>query len=420
MSVTTSESKPSVFRHRKSTLWGAFTLMHVLALLTLLPLIVNGQVLSDIQFYREWAYLGLDQAVWQGISNDWVYPVAALLPMLLATVFGSYFYQLGWFAIFTGLNAVGFTVLTDHGRRKDRYQAAYWWLLATALLGPVALGRIDGLTAPMVIAALLLLGSRPIIASALLSLATWIKVWPAAVVLVALSVSPKRIRLLLTGFAVSLAITVFVAVNGGIGHLLSFISAQGDRGMQLEAPFTTPGLWQAITGTGGAYIYEDKVINTREVRGALGEPVATLMSPLLFLAVTAVVVLLFWALRRGVESDRLITIGSLAVVSAMVVFNKVGSPQFMLWLAAVIAVGLAVEGRRWKFPAMTMLAVSLLTTLVYPIFYAELYNALNPWVALLLTLRNGLVVALFVWAVAMLIRLARASSPSRGDREPAH
>ncbi|GAA1340519.1 glycosyltransferase family 87 protein [Arthrobacter roseus] len=418
--MITSQSEPLIFRHRKSTLWGAFVLMHVVSLLTLLPLIVNGQVLSDIRFYREWAYLGLDDGVWQGISNDWVYPVAALLPMLLATVFGSYLYQLGWFALFTALNAVGLTVLTDRGRRKDRYHAAYWWLLATALLGPVALGRIDGLTAPMVIAALLLLGSRPIMAAALLSLATWIKVWPAAVVLVALTVSPKRIRLLLTGFAVSVLITAFVAVNGGIKYLLSFISAQGDRGMQLEAPFTTPGLWQAITGGAGAYIYEDKDINTREVRGALGEPVATLMSPLLFLAVTAVVVLLFWALRRGVEVERLITIGSLAVVSAMIVFNKVGSPQFMLWLVAVTTVGLAIEGGRWKFPGVTMLAISALTTLVYPIFYAELYNELNPWVALLLTLRNGLVVALFVWAVAMLVRLARASSPSRVGQEQAH
>lgn len=417
--MTTSQSKPLIFRHRKTTLWGAFVLTHLLFLLALLPLIVNGQVLSDIRFYREWAYLGLDQGIWQGISNDWVYPVAALLPMLLATVFGSYLYQLGWFALFTALNAVGFTVLTDRGRRTDRYPAAYWWLTATALLGPVALGRIDGLTAPMVIAALLLLGSRPVIASALLSLATWIKVWPAAVILAALTVSAKRLKLLLTGLAVSVIITVIVAASGGIRHLLSFISAQGDRGMQLEAPFTTPGLWQAITGGAGAYIYQDKDINTLEIRGALGEPVATLMGPLLFLAVSAVVVLLFWALRRGVEAKRLITIGSLALVSAMVVFNKVGSPQFMLWLVAVTAVGLAFEGGRWRFPAVTMLLVSALTTLVYPVFYAALSNELNPWVALLLTLRNGLVVALFAWAVAALVRLARTSSPSRAVRDQA-
>ncbi len=408
-----SENIQPNFRQRKSTLWLSFALVHAVFLITLLPLIINGQVLSDIQFYREWAYLGLEQGVWQGISNDWVYPVAALLPMLLATAFGSYLYQLGWFVLFTALNAAGFSILTHAGRRKDRYPAAYWWLLATALLGPVALGRIDGLTAPMVIAGLLLLVSRPALASALLSVATWIKVWPAAVVLTALAVSPKRLRILITGAAVSVAIAAFVAAAGGLRHLLSFISAQGDRGMQLEAPFTTPGLWQAIIGGSGAYIYEDKEINTREVRGALGEPVATLMSPLLFLAVAAVVVLLVWALRRGAEMQSLTTIGSLALVSSMIVFNKVGSPQFMLWLVAVTAVGVALEGARWRLPAVLMLIVAALTTLVYPMFYAALYNDLNVWVALLLTLRNGLVVALFVWAVLTLVKLGRASSPNQ-------
>lgn len=392
---------------RKGTLWGVFIVMHLGFLAALMPLIVNGQVLSDVMFYREWAYLGLDDGMWQGISNDWVYPVGALLPMVFAAVFGHYLYQLGWFVLFTALNALGIAVLTAGGRKKDRYLGAYWWMAATSILGPVAVGRVDGMTAPMVIAGLVLLWSRPVIAAALISLATWMKVWPAAVIAVALTVSRFRLRILLTGAGVSGVIAAGVAVNGGAAHLLSFISAQGNRGMQLEAPFTTPGLWQAVFGSGGAYIHEDKAINTLEIRGALGEPVAALMTPLLIGAVAAVVVLLFWALRRGADTGTLITVGSLAVVSALIVFNKVGSPQFMLWLAAVIAVGVALDGVRWRVPAVAMLIIAVLTTLVYPIFYADLYNGLSIGVALLLTIRNILVIGLFGWSVLAIIRLGR-------------
>lgn len=391
---------------RRKSLWICFLVVHLLFFALLSPLIFTGEVLSDIQFYRQWAFEGINNGNWQGISGSWVYPIGALAPMLLAAVLGWGPYQLVWFLIFTALNAAAVAVISRPGT-PARFTSAYWWLAVTALLGPVAVGRVDGLTAPLVIIGLLLLASRPVAASALLAVATWMKVWPAAVILAALAVSRRRITLLATGAAVSVLMASVVAAGGGLRHLLSFIGAQGARGMQMEAPFTTPGLWQAILGSSDAYIFEDKVINTREVRGALGEPVAALMSPLLALAAAAVVVLLIWALRRGADAGQLLVTGSLALVSAFIVFNKVGSPQFMLWLGAVVAVGVAWEGRSWRVPAVIMLAVAPLTTLVYPMFYAALYDDLNVAVALLLTVRNILLLVLFCWSVARIVRLTR-------------
>lgn len=393
---------------RPATLWTVFAVVHLGFLAALATRILNGDVLSDVSFYRRWAFDGLQDGFWVGIDAGWVYPIGALAPMIVAALFGYGAYQFTWFLLFAALNAAGVAVLS---RRAGAHgtAAAYWWLAVTALLGPVAVGRVDGLTAPLVIMGLLFLATRPVLASALLSIATWIKVWPAAVILAVLVAWRKRLTLLATGAAVSLLIAATVAAAGGIRHLLSFFGEQGARGMQMEAPFTTPGLWQAITGTSDAYIYEDKVINTREVRGALGEPVAALMTPLLALAAVAVVVLLVWALRRGADSRSLLITGSLALVSAFIVFNKVGSPQFMLWLGAVAAVGLAWEGRAWRVPGILMPAIAALTTLVYPLFYSALYDDLNIAVALLLTLRNILLMVLFGWAVAQVIVLARAA-----------
>ena len=390
-----------------STLWTAFAVVHLGFLAALAPLILGGGVLSDVNFYRQWAFDGLREGHWLVLDADWVYPVLALVPMVIAALFGFAAYQFTWFLMFTALNACAVAVLARRAGEQGMV-AAYWWLAATALLGPVAVGRVDGLTAPLVITGLLFLATRPVLASALLSVATWIKVWPAAVILAVLVAWKKRLTLLATGAAFSALIAAAVALGGGLSHLLSFFGEQGARGMQMEAPFTTPGLWQAILGSSDAYIFEDKVINTREVRGALGEPVAALMTPLLALAALAVVGLLIWALRRGANPQALLISGSLALVAAFIVFNKVGSPQFMLWLGAVTAVGLAWEGRAWKVPGSLMLAIAALTTLVYPMFYSALYNDLNIAVALLLTARNILLLVLFGWALARVVALTRA------------
>ncbi|WP_104180212.1 glycosyltransferase 87 family protein [Arthrobacter sp. B0490] len=401
-------------RNSARSVWLFFALIHLGFLARLLPFILGGGVLSDIRFYREWAYLALDDGTWQGIDTAWVYPVGALAPMVAATVFGPYLYQLAWFLLFAGLNALATAALLRRGAASSP-TAAYWWLTATALLGPVAVGRIDGLTAPLVITALLLVAVRPFVAALILSAATWMKVWPAAVVLAALVVVRKgRLGILGAGIALTAGIAAVVAVAGDVRNLTGFLTAQGARGMQLEAPLSTPGVWQAITGTSGAYFFEDEVINTMEVRGALSGLVGDLMTPLLVLTVVLVAAFLAIALHRGAEAGPLLAAGSLALVSTLVVFNKVGSPQFMLWIAAVIAAGLVLDrAAEWRYPAIAMLATAGLTTLVYPVFYDALRYELNPAVAVLLTLRNLLVISIFVWSLVRLGRLgARARVPA--------
>lgn len=400
------------FLYRRSSVWIFFALIHAGFLARLMPFILTGEVLSDIRLYRAWAYEALNDGVWQGIDTAWVYPVGAIFPMVAATVLGSWLYQLTWFGIFTALNAAGTAMLVRHGAPHG-FRAAYWWLAATALLGPVAVGRLDGLSAPVVIVGILLLAARPFLASLLLSAATWLKVWPAAVVLAAVLVCRSRLRILLAGAVLSAAAAAVVAVFGDLRNLTGFLSAQGARGMQLEAPLTTPGVWQAITKSSGAYIYEDVVINTMEVRGALSGQVAALMSPLLAAAVLGTALLVAACVRRGAPAGPLLATASLALVTTLVVFNKVGSPQFMLWIAAAIAAGLVLDaGTGWKYPALAMLATAGLTTLIYPVFYDALRYDLNPAVAVLLTLRNLLVGSILVWSLVRLWRMSRKTAGS--------
>ncbi len=395
--------------HSPRALVLGFLAVHAVFLLALLPTILTGRVLGDLPLYRTWAENGLLHHLWQGINVEWVYPIGALLPIVLAGLGGPLLYQLLWFLMTMSLNALAVAALTDRGRDARGYRAAWLWLLISFVLSPVALLRLEGLTAPLVIIALVLLARRPVVAAALLTAATWIKVWPAAVMLAVVAVVRRRWLVAATGAAISLAIAGFVWAAGGIRFLTGFITMQSDRALQLEAPVTTPWVWLASAGRPGTVIYQNYAIATREVIGPGTTLVAAVMTPLMFLAVGAVLVLMLVGLRRGSDPTLLLLLGSLALVGAFIVFNKVGSPQYMLWLVPIVVVGATRAWRQWRAAAYLMLAISVLTTLIFPIFYLQLIDG-DPLAVLLLTARNLLVIVLFGWSVRALVRLLKTSN----------
>ena len=402
---------------RPRTLALGFLGLHVVFLFALLPTILTGRVLGDLPLYRTWAELGLQHGIWQGIDTGWVYPIGAMLPIAFAGIAGPLLYQLLWYLLTTALNALAVGALTDWGRRRGGFKSAWYWLFASFLLSPVGLLRLEGLTAPLVIVALVLLARRPVVAAVVLTLATWIKVWPAAVFLAVVTVSPRRRTVVLIGAAVSTGVAVFVWLVGGLQYLTSFVTQQSDRALQLEAPITTVWVWLATLGHHSTFIYENFAIATREVSGPGTDVVASLMTPVMFGAIAAIFVLMLIAQHRRADAGQLLLVGALAMVSAFIVFNKVGSPQYMLWLVPVVAVGVGRSWAEWRVPATLTLAISGLTTLVFPIFYLPLIDG-DLFSLLLLTARNALLVVLLAWAITDLARLAGAL-PKREARSVA-
>ena len=398
---------------RRATVAAAFIAAHLLFLLLLTPRIAGGETYGDVGLYRDWVYMGLNQGIWQGVDVHWVYPIAALLPMVAAAVFGHSLYMLGWFLLCTALNFAAVLSLLFSKRVRYGWQASYLFILLTVILGPLTFSRVDGISAPIVVMGLVIAAKYPATASALLSVATWIKVWPAAAVLALLVSSRSWLRVLVAGAAVSALMVAAVGMGGGLRNLLGFIQAQGERGMQLEAPLTTPGLWQAVLHL-GTTIHPNFAIATMEIRGSLADMVGNILNPLLAVSLVVIAVLMAVAVRRGSERQDVLLVGSLALVAAMVLFNKVGSPQFMLWLAAVVTVGVAAKGWAWAVPVASIVMIGILTSLVYPILYMQLLIALNPGVALLLTIRNILLVLLFSWSAAKLMGLAKR--PGEGSQ----
>lgn len=395
---------------RPVVLWAGFALVH--AVLIGLNLSGIGWPLGDVeQVYLGWAEGTVAGTARLGVDSAFVYPILALAPILAALVFGAPLYALTWLGLVTLVNGAAFGMLI--GRRPGRVAAvaAWWWLAFLLLLGPVGLARIDSVTAPLVIMGLLWLRTRPVAGAVLLSLATWVKVWPVAAIIALAVASRRRWQVIAVFASTSLGIIAFAQLFGSGLTILSFVTEQTNRGLQIEAPVAGWWLWQSALGIPGTLVYYDHEILTYQVVGAGTDAVIAVMTPLLAVCVAAVLLLGWRAQRAGASVDRLFPPLLFALVLTLIAINKVGSPQFMTWLAAPIILGLVVSPRAWRGPAAVALLMAGLTQLVYPYFYNGLL-ATTPTMVLVLTVRNLLELVLLGWMMVRVWRLGSASGPA--------
>lgn len=396
-------------------LWAGFVLAHLW--LGMLALYAPGQPLGDVtSVYKFWivdyAFAGHG---WVGIDTVWVYPIVAIVPMIAAAAFGPDLYASTWLSLVMVVDAIAFALVVVRGRRLDAPAAGWWWIGFLVLLGPVAVGRIDAITVPVALLGMLVLLTRPALAGALLAVATWIKVWPAALVAAVVLVLRDRVRVLLGAIAVSLVVLIVALALGAGANVFSFVTQQTSRGLQIESVLATPWMWDATLGEGHSRVYYDLSILTFQLQGP-GVSVAAIATPLLAVAALALLGLGALALRRGREAGEILPPLVLALTVALILFNKVGSPQFVTWLAVPIVFGMlshaAGASRSFRAPAALGLAIAGLTQVIYPYLYHEFTVGVpNLLMVMVLTGRNILYVALFAWALVALVDVVRGPRP---------
>jgi hypothetical protein len=393
-------------------LWGAFVLVHFW--LGMLNLYATGLPLGDVSIvYKFWTDQAIVAHFWVGIDSSWVYPIVAMVPMLAARIFGPELYSSTWLSLVMLLDAVALGMLTGWGRSRQNVAVGWWWIGFLVLLGPISLGRIDSITVPIAIVGALLIASRPRAATVMLTVATWIKVWPAAIIVAMVIALRDRGRIILTGLVTSLMIVAVALALGSGLNVFSFITQQTSRGLQVESPISNIWLWQAFAKVPNTFVYYDTTVLTWQVRGAGVESASALMTPLMVLAALAIAVIAVLAIRNGASVADLVPSLSLAFITASIAFNKVGSPQYMTWLAVPVILGLvanaAGHGRPFRTPAILVLMLAALTQAFYPYLYYLLLG-LNPVILLVLSARNLLLFVLLGWAIVSLWQASRTSS----------
>jgi len=402
--------------HSPLSLWIGFLAVHLFISGIAL---IDGKGLGDVFLvYKPWAELAAQGTQIVGVDSDWVYPFGALVPVMLPLLFGDHGYVWAWLNMVMLLNAAAFAVLIV-GREPRRLVAAWWWLGFLLLLGPIAVGRLDAVSASLAIVGLLWLTLHERAAVVVLTAATWIKVWPAAVLLAAVVALKSRWHIVLVAVVTSAVIVAVPLIFGAGWHILSFITMQTDRGLQIEAPVSTIWMWQAAFHVPGAAVYYDRQLLTFQVSGSGTGIAGSLMNPLFGLTAVVVTLIGVRALRRGTPYTRILPELSLALVTAFIALNKVGSPQYVVWLAAPVVIGLTYQGRGFKTPAILVLITAGLTQVFYPFLYDMLLGVPQPAMVAVLTLRNFMYFVILGWTIGALWR-RRHRQEAAGDLVPAH
>jgi hypothetical protein len=396
------------------------------ALLVWLLLGPQEWVSGDVSYFDDsLAALGVS-----GLSGTLVeYPLPAVgvlgLPWLVAQVLeqvagvdGAYGVLL---MVAAGLTDLAFTVLLARAGRGALPVLA--WLLAVPLLGATAYARFDLLPGVLCGVAVLLVARHPRTAAACVAVATGIKLWPALVVPPLLAVARPRRAATIVLAGTGLALATVSAVLGGWDRLVSPLTYQTDRGLQIESVLATPamlGWWHDPARWVVAYAPS----KSYEVSGPM---VDLLLGVSTLLSVWLVVGLVvgwgrLWQVRDRVTGRTALWL-ALAAVLGFVVAGKVFSPQYLLWVLPAAAAGLAVaDSRLLRAWTAGLLLAAGLTQVVFPAYYGEI-TLRGDRVGLAvgaLALRNVVVLALLVVAAVAAYRGLRADA-QRGialERQP--
>ena len=398
-----------------------FLVLFSLALLTPFLLLAFSSVfervlpMNDVLLYGYWLQQMDLGAPLLGIAGEFVYPYPSLLPMWIAKLIGGPAgIVVGWTALVAILNSVAIGFLTSWGSAGRRAMVAgFFWVGYLLLLGPAGIGRIDAIAAAVSVFGIVALAKdRIALAVALFTFGAWIKIWPFVLAMSAF-IADRRKRIISYTVTAALAgIVIFALAAGANGNLFSFVVKQAGRGIQIESPIAMFWIWAAKFGAADTGIYYDKEIITNQVFGAFVSEVALLMTPAMLIALAITIWLTIRAHLAGAPSKLLFATASFTAVLDLIVFNKVGSPQFMAWLAIPMIALIIFGANKLWLPISGLLVIAFTTNLVYPIFYMDLMELGDLSVGLL-TLRNILLIGMLVFANMRLGDLAKTKNPVR-------
>ena len=313
------------------------------------------------------------------------YPPGALPVFVVPAPFADYASAFGWLMAACGV-ALVFLVA------QVRVRAAVFVALAPVLAGSLILTRFDLWPALLATAALAALAAgRHRLGWAFLGAAVAAKLWPLVLVPLALawSVRRGRPRAPLAGLAVVLVVFVPFALVAPHG-LWESLRGQASRPLQVES------LGASILATFG----HPHVITTHGSQNLAGHGVVAAA----FAALQAVSLVALWiAFARGPATRERLLRYAAASACAFVVFGKVLSPQFLLWLIPLVPL---VRGRRGVAATGALTVALVLTQVWFPERYWSYADSFHlSGVVLARNLALAVLLAVLAWPTRARARL---------------
>ena len=259
------------------------------------------------------------------------------------------------------------------GRRHDT--AIDFWLIFVPLIGPLSYLRFDMLPAVLAGGALLAARHKPWVTGALTGLGAAIKLWPALLIGAFMSYRadrrPAGIAFVVVGFGLALISLIF----GGWLRLISPLTWQSDRGLQVESIWATP-LMLARAVKPDYWTVDMSRYQAYEIFGSGVEAWVMISNIATLFGLALIILLTIRAFRYDGSTPVAIGFVIVAIVAIMTITNKTLSPQYLLWLGGPMAALLAFRPQALpgEQPAINRMAgqlliLALLTQLVYPLLY---------------------------------------------------
>ena len=313
---------------------------------------------------------GLDRTLY-----EYPTPVVWILALPYGVAFGSRIgYLIAFIVLMLALDAVfTYALWRSTGRRHDT--SIDFWLIFVLLIGPLSYLRFDMLPAVLAGGALLAARHKPWVTGALTGLGAAVKLWPALLIGAFLSYRsdrrPAGLAFVIVGFGLALISLIF----GGWARLISPLTWQSDRGLQIESIWATP-LMLARAASPDQWLVDISQYQAYEIFGP-GVDVWILISNLAtLLGLTMIILLTIRAFRHNGSTPVAIGFVVVATVAIMTITNKTLSPQYLLWLGGPMAALMVLRPNASvdEQPAINRMAgqlliLALLTQLVYPLFY---------------------------------------------------
>ncbi|MCL2788993.1 MAG: glycosyltransferase 87 family protein, partial [Micrococcales bacterium] len=374
---------------------------------------------TDVGLYDYWMTNARQMGSWPVRDFSWVYPCAALIPMAVTDLIArvtSLSFMTSWHLMVTGLNGLACLAMWRLGKGRKAAIGIAFWMAYLALLGPTALTRVDSVAAPLIIVGLAAAARHPRVASVALTLGAWVKVAPGAAVVPLFALVKDRLRSVLVPAAATCVGVIggAMALGASPGRVLGFFFQQAGRGLQVEAVAATPFLIVRSFSRNSDFIAEfNNELGTHEVTGVAPMAVARTTDVLLVI-VTVLIGLFAWRARN--RPRQALPVAALAALTAMIVTNKVGSPQFLAWIGPPVAVALISYSRSrwWRVIAAGTGLLAFLTHLIYPAIYFPFLEGNFLAVMVVVTRNTGLVVLL----VLCLVKLWRMGTAPLWPRRP--
>lgn len=406
-------------------LWvvGRMTMLHVFIKPS------SNYITGDVQYYLWWMQGGQPDPV---VLPEYPLPVVWFLRALHWSAGDSYFIP-AFATTMLLLDALLAVAMWIHGHRAG----ALWWIVLVPFLGPIMWNRFDMVPGVCMGLAALWYRRHPAACGVMIALGAAVKLWPALLILPMISRHKAAIRRLIAFGATGVALALASLLDGGWGRLVSPLTWQSGRGLQVESVPATVPVYQHFKNPDGGYKVEMSKYNAYEI---FGSGVSTWQSvSTVFMALTVILTigLAFLSWRRNGLDHRSAVLADLVIIGALIIANKTLSPQYFVWWAAPAAMILdRVSGeansqtppdpnslsqtRTWCWiVAILLLITAFLTQQVYPLNYAGVVGLPPGRTSMaLLVSRNVMTLVTFAACVVAFVASLRMHRPAQPTSVP--